>query len=201
MFGSKNGVLWEMCKWRTNFCASANLTCGGGGDSFIWPKRISSCPCVIPARLDEKADRLEATVEICNVVQSGLTEVFVWQLINSNGASLAVLCLKRSESQEAFRGWLGITIDSYGDRFYSLEVMAVIDRWFHKSRIPLLIMGLLMKLHFNRTGMMEILRLLYKGIFGSIAVLAFLGNLLLCFNDFKYKKNSQLLLKKFPRKS
>lgn len=38
-----------------------------------------------------------------------------------------------------------------------------------------------MKLHFNRTGMMEILRLLYKGIFGSIAVLAFLGNLLLCF--------------------
>lgn len=64
------------------------------------------------------ADRLEATVEICNVVQSGLTEVFVWQLINSNGASLAVLYLKRSESQEAFRGWLGITIDSYGDRFY-----------------------------------------------------------------------------------
>ena len=30
MFGSKNGVLWEMCKWRMNFCASANLTCGGG---------------------------------------------------------------------------------------------------------------------------------------------------------------------------
>ena len=31
MFGGKNGVLWEMCKWRTNFCASANLTSGGGG--------------------------------------------------------------------------------------------------------------------------------------------------------------------------
>ena len=30
MFGSKNGVLWEMCKWRMNFCASANLTCGEG---------------------------------------------------------------------------------------------------------------------------------------------------------------------------
>ena len=65
MFGSKNGVLWEMCKWRMNFCASANLTCGGGrggggggggaelcgregggggggggADSFIWPKRV-----------------------------------------------------------------------------------------------------------------------------------------------------------------
>ncbi|CAH3163605.1 unnamed protein product, partial [Porites evermanni] len=128
--------------------------------------KISSCPCVIQARLDEKADRLEATVEICNVVQSSLTEVFVWQLINSNGASLAVLCLKKSESQQALRVLLGITIDSYSDRFNSFKVMAVIHRWFHKSRIPLLIMGLLlMKLHFNKTGMMEILRLLYIEVY------------------------------------
>lgn len=52
------------------------------------------------------------------MVQSGLIEVFVWQLINSNVASLAVLCLKKSESQQALRVWLGITIDSYGERFY-----------------------------------------------------------------------------------
>ena len=32
MFGDKNGVFWEMCKWRMNFCASANLTSGGGGE-------------------------------------------------------------------------------------------------------------------------------------------------------------------------
>ena len=31
MFGGKNGVLWEMCKWRINFCVSANLRSGGVG--------------------------------------------------------------------------------------------------------------------------------------------------------------------------